>query len=76
MSGELLQCKLVPGWFTWDSQWERHFFTLTNMGLMKFENGDFKRPPIFIPHSGLRMEIIEEAGKLGENARRIKLCYE
>lgn len=46
------------------------------MGLMKFENGDFKRPPIFIPLSGLRMEIVEETNKLGENPRRIKLSYE
>lgn len=76
MSGELLQNKLVPNWFSWDTQWEKHFFTLTNMGLMKFENGDFKRPPIFIPLSGLRMEIAEETSKLGENARKIKLRYE
>ena len=46
------------------------------MGLMKFENGDFKRPPIFIPLSGLRMEILEDSKVLGDNARRIKLSYE
>ena len=76
MGGELFQYKPIAGWFSFNLQWEKHFFTLTNMGLMKFENGDFKRPPIFIPLAGLRMEIIEDPNKYGDNARRIKLSYE
>jgi len=46
------------------------------MGLMKFENGDFKRPPIFIPLFGLRMEILEDPKVLGDNVRKIRLSYE
>jgi len=46
------------------------------MGLMKFENGDFKRPPIFIPLSGLRLEILEDQITLGQNTRSIKLRFE
>ena len=60
ISGELLESKTVTKWFSWEVVWERHFFTLTNMGLMKFENSDTSQPPIFIPLTCMRLEIIEE----------------
>lgn len=74
ISGELLESKTVTSWFSWETVWEKHFFTLTNTGLMKFEEGNLNHPPIFIPLRGVRLEIIEETHYI--NSQKIKLTYD
>lgn len=61
ISGELLQGKDNSNWFNQqETTWEKHFFTLTNMGIMKFEKCDFKQTPEFIPVASLKMDVIED----------------
>lgn len=63
MCGELLELRIETAWFQKNYIWEPQLFALTNIGILKFFNGNIATPPLFISLKELTVDLLPTDSK-------------
>ena len=63
MCGELLELRIETAWFQKNYIWEPQLFALTNIGILKFVNGNIATPPVFISLKELTVDLLPTDAK-------------
>lgn len=53
---------MITSWFKTQVIWEKHFFTLTNLGLMKFAGSDLNQPPQLFTIASMTLHVMAKDG--------------